>query len=244
MKEDHSDIWSDLLSDDDHATMKRARFGRRVGLGRSTAVLVIDAQNYMTGAPSANLQKRAANIPDVYPSACGDKGRDAIERIAELLDAAREHGAPVIYTQMELRRDGKDIGAYGRKRDLLDTEGWMLENSVGAAIVDAVKPAETDVVLVKKKPSAFFGTHLLSLLIDQNVDSVVVVGGSTSNCVRATVVDAASYNLRACVPYDGVFDRFDISHRVALFDIDRQYGDVTSCAALINHFTSSPGGVR
>jgi maleamate amidohydrolase len=53
-----------------------------------------------------------------------------------------------------------------------------------------------------------------------------VTGGSTSNCVRASAVDAASYNFRTIVVADSVFDRFEISHLTALFDLDRQYADV------------------
>jgi maleamate amidohydrolase len=49
-------------------------------------------------------------------------------------------------------------------------------------------------------------------------------------------VDAASYNYRTIVVEDCVFDRFDISHKVALFDIDRQYGDVVTSGEVIGYF--------
>jgi nicotinamidase-related amidase len=68
------------------------------------------------------------------------------------------------------------------------------------------------------------------MLIDRGVDSVLLAGGSTSNCVRATAVDAMSANLRVTVVEDGVFDRFERSHVTALFDLDRQYGDVRPAA--------------
>jgi nicotinamidase-related amidase len=89
------------------------------------------------------------------------------------------------------------------------------------------------VVVVKNKPSAFQGTPLLPILLDRGVDTLVVTGGSTSNCVRATVVDAASLNYRVIVPAECVFDRVDISHRIALFDIDRMYGDVVRLEDLV-----------
>jgi nicotinamidase-related amidase len=95
-------------------------------------------------------------------------------------------------------------------------------------------------VLVKKKPSAFFGTPLLGLLVDRGVDTVIVTGGSTSNCVRATAVDAVSYNFRTIVPEDCVFDRIDVSHRTALFDLDRQYADVVVSASLIERLRAGP----
>lgn len=227
-----AEIWADLLSEADRAVVERARFGRRIGLGVRAAVLVIDAQNYMVGPPAGSSHE--------YPSACGEPAVAAIVRLAPLLGAARAVGAPVVYTRFEVRRDGGDIGVYGRKRDLLETEGWCLEGSEGAEIVAALAPEPEDLVLVKKKPSAFFGTPLLGLLIDRGVDTVVVTGGSTSNCVRATAVDASSYNFRTAVVSDCVFDRIDLSHRVALFDLDRQYADVVDSEAAIDHF----GGLR
>ncbi|QEC50634.1 isochorismatase family protein [Baekduia soli] len=187
-------------------------------MGERCAVLVIDVQNYMVGPPPGSTH--------AYPSACGPVAERALQRIAPLLATARAAGAPVVYTRMELRRDGSDGGVYLRKREPLQTEGWLWEGSEGAAIHASVAPQHGDIVLVKRKPSAFFGTELMSLLVDRGIDTVVVTGGSTANCVRATAVDSASYNFRTVVVEDCVFDRFEVSHLVALFDLDRQYADV------------------
>lgn len=223
-----AEAWADLLSDDDRAVVERARFGRRIGMGERPAVLVIDAQNYMVGPPPGSSHE--------YPSACGAPALAAVGRLAPLLGVARASGVPVVYTRFEVRRDGADIGVYGRKRDMLETEGWCLEGSEGAEIVAGLAPEPGDIVLVKKKPSAFFGTPLLGLLVDRGVDTVVVTGGSTSNCVRATAVDASSYNFRTAVASDCVFDRIDLSHRVALFDLDRQYADVVDSKVVAGQF--------
>jgi len=216
--------WDHLLSQEDLQTVARARFGRRVGMGRRPAVVVIDAQKYMVG------DGRGAS--EQFPSACATASQ-ALERLSALLSAARRNGIPVIYTRFVLNRDGSDIGVYGRKRDLLDIDGWCLDGTTGAEIAGEVRPEPNDIVLVKKKPSAFLGTPLLGMLVDRGVDTVIVTGGSTSNCVRATAVDAASYNFRTLVAEDCVFDRIEISHDIALFDIDRQYGDVVESAGII-----------
>jgi nicotinamidase-related amidase len=68
----------------------------------------------------------------------------------------------------------------------------------------------------------------------------VVVGGATSNCVRATVFDASSFNFRTIVPADAVFDRQPISHAISLFDMDRQFADVTTSDAVIDVFKNLP----
>ena len=73
-------------------------------------------------------------------------------------------------------------------------------------------------------------------LIDRGVDTLVVLGGATSNCVRATVFDSASFNFRTIVPSDAVFDRLPISHAISLFDMDRQFADVTTSEAVVREF--------
>ncbi|HSU98845.1 MAG TPA: isochorismatase family protein, partial [Roseiarcus sp.] len=157
----------------------------------------------------------------------------AVDRIAAILHAARGARVPVFLTRFALDKSGADIGVYGRKRTLLQRPDWCLEGTEGAELLPEVGPREGDIVFTKKKPSGFFGTPLLSYLIDRAVDTVIVVGGATSNCVRATVFDSASYNFRTLVPHDAVFDRLPVSHAISLFDMDRQYADVITAAAVV-----------
>jgi len=84
----------------------------------------------------------------------------------------------------------------------------------------------------KEKPSAFHGTTLLAHLFRTGADGLVVVGCSTSGCVRATVVDGFSYNLPVLVVADATFDRSRISHDVALFDMNGKYAQVAMNADL------------
>src|SRR5207253_10770809 len=108
----------------------------------------------------------------------------------------------------------------------------------GAEIHASVKPKPSDIVLVKKRPSAFFGTLLNSTLVERRVDTLIITGGTTSNCVRATAVDAMSYNYHTIVVSDCVYDRVQISHETALFDLDRQYADVVKSDEVIKHLMS------
>jgi nicotinamidase-related amidase len=86
--------------------------------------------------------------------------------------------------------------------------------------------------------SAFFGTPLQAYLTELKVDTLIVVGGSTSNCVRATVVDGAQSNYRVLVPREAVFDRIPLSHAVSLFDMDRSSANVMSKDAVIQYLNS------
>ena len=98
-------------------------------------------------------------------------------------------------------------------------------------------PEPSDLVFTKKKPSSFHGTPLLPYLIDRAIDTLIVTGGATCNCVRATVFDAFSYNYRTIVPADAVFDRLPISHAINLFDMNRCSADVTDTEAVLAYFS-------
>ena len=143
----------------------------------------------------------------------------------------------MIFTQFVID-NAADMGVYGRKRMFLDIQNWCVTNTPGAAIEPSLVPRPGEIVLVKKKPSAFFGTPLASILIERGVDTLVVAGGSTSNCVRASVFDAASYNFRTIVVREAVFDRVQASHEMSLFDMDRQFADVMSIDEILGGITN------
>jgi maleamate amidohydrolase len=223
-----SSAWDKYLTDADRQVMERGGFGRRMGFGQRAAVIVIDCQNYMVGLRDRDDRR--------YPSRCGPGGWQAVDRIRPLLTAARAAVVPVFYSKFELAAGGDDIGVYGHKRDFLHSEYWCLENTVGAEIITEIEPQSVDTVFVKKKPSAFHATPLQGLLANRTIDTLVIVGGATSNCIRATVFDAAANNYRAIVPADCVFDRIQISHDISLFDMDRQFADVVNSEDVLRYF--------
>lgn len=232
MSEAAEQPWARYLDDADRAVLARGKFAQRMGFGERPAIVAIDCQRYMVGQ---------RGIQDArYPSSCGEIGWAAVDRIGQLLSAARAAAVPVFLTRFALDPDGADIGVYGRKRAFLQRPDWCLEGTPGAELLPEVGPEPGDIVFVKKKPSGFFGTPLLSYLVDRRVDTVIVVGGATSNCVRATVFDSASYNLRTIVPGDAVFDRLPISHAISLFDMDRQFADVMTTDDVIAQLQSLP----
>jgi maleamate amidohydrolase len=212
------ELWDSMLADRERERVVNAGFGHRCGIGERPALIIVDAQRYMVGPVETG-------DPVAYPASCGQAGRQALLNVAAVADAFRLHSWMVIYTRFELAPDGSDTSTHS-KFSLPRGEGWWLRGTRGSEIVPALAPLPGDVVITKSKPSAFQGTPLLSLLIDRRIDTLVVTGGSTSNCIRATALDGASLNYRIIVPAECVFDRIDVSHRVALFDIDRMYGDV------------------
>lgn len=219
--------WESYLSEEDRATLARGKWGQRQEPGRRPAVVSIDVQNYMVG--------QRGQDDGEYPFSCGGIGWAAVDASKEILSAARAAGAPVFYTRFALDPAGHDGGVFTRKVGKGVGEYAFVDGTLGSEFVAEVAPQPGDFAFVKKKVSAFHGTPLLSYLIDLRIDTLIVIGGSTSNCVRATVVDGSQYNFRVLVPQEAVFDRLPLSHAVSLFDMNRTYADVLPAAEVVKY---------
>ena len=149
--------------------------------------------------------------------------RDCLASTARVLAAARGAGVPVIHTRVEFAKDGSDGGIFVRKIG-------ALRHLFGAGplseLMPEVRPAEKELVITKQYASAFFGTSLASTLVARGIDTVVLVGVSTSGCIRATGVDAAQHGFIPLVVRDAVGDRTPETHDGNLFDLQAKYAEV------------------
>lgn len=225
-----SGTWREALPQDERAVLAKAGFGARSGLGARPAVLVIDVQYRTVGDEPLPIEQ---SIERFYRTSCGEAGWAAVGAIARLLAAARAAGVPVVYPHVA-PKGPIDAGRTGTKIPSL-----MEVPERGYAFVQEVAPQPGDLLIPKRHPSAFFGTPLVSYLVELGVDTVLLTGCTTSGCVRATAVDAASYNFRCAVVEEGVYDRSPTSHRVNLFDIDAKYGDVMALDAAVAYLDGS-----
>ncbi len=197
-------IWQDIK-----ASPGRARFG----FGAKAVLVNIDLQNAYT---------------------CTDRFKTAYEtdpaQLVHINGLARRFRAldwPVVWTRVAYMASGEDAGVWGTRTDTPDSLQNIKTGSERAqfdarADVDPVR----DVVYCKKMPSAFFETSLQSLLVWHQVDTVVITGGSTSGCVRATAVDALSRGYRTIVPEQCVADKHESYHFASLTDMMLKYADV------------------
>lgn len=202
----------DWLPAADRAVYERAGWGRRVGFGERAAVLVIDMCRYFT-------EPR-------YPYACPETGRPAVAAIADLLVTARAAKLPIIYTRQgdEHPYAAATAGRFADKIIPLDSS--FATEARPHEIVPEVAPHPEDVVLIKPKPSVFFGTQLESILTYFRVDTLIVTGVATSGCVRASVDHAFALNYRLIIPRECVADRARLPHEANLFDMDTATADV------------------
>ena len=232
-------VWDKFLTERDKAVFGAGGFGARAGFGKRPALLVIDVNRAFCGErpePILELIKR-------WRTSCGEESWVALEYIKRLIEAARAKGLPVLYTTGERRPDNWDAGSW-RWKSTRGEEPSRADNDLdGNEIVAMIAPAPKDIVIRKQKPSGFFGTNLASYLTLLGCDSVIVVGTTTSGCVRATVVDAFSLNYRVILAEEGCFDRSQASHAVSLCDMHAKYADVVPTAEILSYFERLPGGL-
>lgn len=190
------------------------RFGQATGFGRTPALIVIDFVNGFTD-------------PAILG---GGNIRPAVEATVPLLEAFRRHGLPVIFTRIVYADDGSDAGIWCQKVPRLRD---LTESAHASRVVDELTPRPGEIVIRKTQASAFFQTPLAGLLMLRGIDTLVVCGCTTSGCVRASVVDAVSSNLRTVVARDCVGDRALEPHAANLFDMGQKYADLLSVPAIV-----------
>jgi maleamate amidohydrolase len=195
---------------------ERAGIGHRLRRGDRPGVLVVDFSigftdpRYATGA---------------------DLSREVV-MTRRVLDVARDCGRPAYFTTIAYEPSLRDAGVWLQK---MPGMGTLIVGTAPVRLDERLARRDDEALIVKKGPSAFFGTNLSALLTADGVDMLVVCGATTSGCVRASVVDAIQYGFPVLVPRECVGDRATAPHDANLFDIDAKYGDVVSVEDVLDY---------
>ena len=157
-----------------------------IDLGR-TAVMVIDMQNaFVKKGGMFDLGGRG--VSHIQP---------VVETNRQIIGAARERNIKVVYVVHRLTPDGKEIGPLSRYRLNPKWEqpefkrGSILEGTWGTEIIDELKPREDEMVIVKRRFSAFHGTELDMMLKTFDIRWLVFTGVATNVCVESSLRDAS-----------------------------------------------------
>ncbi len=208
---------TERTSQSDAEFFQQRGFGLKIGFGERPALLVIDMLKAFTN-PQMTL---GANLDN------------EIEAIKPLIAVAHERDIPVIFSTVIYNDvDLKDAGIWALKMKGVAT---LRGDSDGVEIDPRLDFRKTDSLLVKKYASCFFGTDLVSRLLSRRVDTLIIVGCTTSGCVRATAVDAVQTGLRPMVVREAVGDRSAAAHEQSLFDLNAKYADVVSLAETLQY---------
>jgi biuret amidohydrolase len=157
-----------------------------------TALLIVDMQNDFLSPGS----------PKEVPA-----GLSIVPKLERMAVRCRNAGARVVYTVHAHRRDGSDLGLYGTRDPRLRDHECLVEGEAGSAIHPDIAPQGGDIVITKRRYSAFFGTDLDIVLRGLGIDTVIVGGITTENCCHATARDAMYRDYRVFLLSDGTATR-------------------------------------
>jgi nicotinamidase-related amidase len=204
------------IFDEVMANPARARFG----FGEKLAIINVDFQNAYT---------RIERYKTAYET---DPAQ--IEHVNRISALARAVAMPVVWSRVGYVEDASDAGVWGTRTNTPDSLQNIKYGSDRHAYDDRCDIHAGDTQFTKRMPSAFFETPLQSLLVWHKVDTVVITGGSTSGCVRATAVDALSRGYRTIVPLETTADKLASYHWANLTDLQLKYADVVPVAEVVD----------
>ncbi|GBR00871.1 isochorismatase family protein [Nguyenibacter vanlangensis] len=228
-------LWDRFLTERDRQVYAASGYGKRGGFGSRPALFIIDVQyNFCGDGPEDILDGLRT-----YRTHCGPEAWAAVAHIERLLLLAREKNLPIFYTESARRADLRDSGVQVGKNHR-GHEKTVIEGTHATRVVAPLAPRPQDYLIGKRKPSCFFGTLFMSQLNFLDVDTLILTGCTTSGCLRATAVDAYSYNFKTIIPEETAFDRFEASHAINLFDLNCKYADVIPTDDVAAYLSACP----
>lgn len=136
-----------------------------------------------------------------------------VPRAAALASAARERGDVVVFVHTEFRANGADVSPRNQGvTALFSMSDDYHEGSAKVELDPELRREPGDVVVTKRRASAFAGTDLDMVLRSSGVESVVVAGVATSAMVAATVYEAADRDYGVFVARDVCADPVEAVH--------------------------------
>lgn len=210
-----------------YAAVKANPTRKRFGFGKKPALINIDLQ-------------KAYTCVGEFATAYETDPRQ-LEYVNTLAAEFRSRGFPVVWTYVAYMESGEDAGVWGTRTNTPDSLQNIKVGSRRAELDDRlVIDRQRDIIINKRMASAFFETNLGSIFTFHGVDTVVVTGGSTSGCVRATAVDSLQRSFRTIVPEECVADKHEGPHFANLYDMALKYADVLSVEETLAQLRNVP----
>jgi nicotinamidase-related amidase len=159
-----------------------------------------------------------------------------LDYVNQLARAFRAKQFPVVWTYVAYMESGEDCGVWGTRTNTPDSLQNIKAGSRRSEFDDRLEiDRKSDIIINKRMASAFHETNLNSVFNFHKIDTVVVTGGSTSGCVRATVVDSLQRSFRTIVPEECVADKHESPHFANLYDMALKYADVVPVSEVLEY---------
>ena len=189
---------------------------------KKTALLIIDMQKGFV-EPEAAL--------------CVPTAKATIPAINSVIHKCRAEGAKIIWVKRQYAADGSDVEIPRRKA--LEESGLLGVLAPGTTGINSPEdaegrePLEGDTTIIKPRFSSFLKTGLDEMLRSEGIDTIIVTGTTTPNCIRATAFDGISYDYRTIVVSDCCSSKTEEIQRVNMEDMARVGAEIVDSGELI-----------
>ncbi|MFC1867493.1 cysteine hydrolase family protein [Thermodesulfobacteriota bacterium] len=198
-----------------------------------SAIVVVDMQNAFVNQ-GGMFDLRGF---DISPS------QQIIDPIGKILDAARKRRLKVIYIVHVLSPDLHEVGSsdpfwYKSVKIYRETPEWadkfIIRDTWGVKIIDALKPQDSDIIIEKPRFSAFFGTNFDIILKSLDVKNLFFTGCATNICVEASIRDAANLGYFPVLVSDATVNNGPpFMQEATIFNVKLCFGWVTDTDSLL-----------
>ena len=200
----------DKMTEDLEENYSKAKYHSPQKYGEKLAVIFVDFAN--------------AYFDEDSPLFGGEGCQNALDNSKRLLSFCRNHtNIPIVFSEVKYKNGGENGGTFYKKVPALAS---FDEGKHSQKTHQDLKTINSDIIITKQFPSAFFKTDLETILKQKGVDTLLITGVTTSGCIRATCIDSISSDFVTLVVSDAVGDRAVEPHQANLFDMSAKYADL------------------
>ncbi|MGN6605097.1 MAG: cysteine hydrolase family protein [Ginsengibacter sp.] len=157
--------------------------------------------------------------------------------LQKAIDSARKNNVPVIYVVVGFRKDYPEVSSANKMFTNITASGRKMDEETSYKVADEVSPQDGELVVIKKRVSAFTGSDLEVILRAKEIKHLVLTGVATSGVVLSTLREAADKDYRLTVLSDCCADREEEVQRVLLTKVFPRQADVLTTDEWISSFS-------
>jgi len=153
---------------------------------------------------------------------------NAVAQAVKALEAGRKAGMVVIFSKVAFRPGYPEVSAFNPVFAMIKEKKFLPSES--SRLLPLMIPRDQELVVDKKRFSAFCGSDLELLLRAQNVKNLIIAGISTSGVILSTFCEAADKDYQMTILSDACADPQDALHQELTTDLFPRSAKVNTVA--------------
>ena len=194
-------------------------FSGKLGFGNKPALLIRD----LTVAFTDPNSKLSFNL------------KNQIESTIQIIEEVKKHQLPIIFSRTIYDSNNPFSQMWGKKFPSLQV---LDESSTWVAIHDKLSKYSFDLINSTPYITDLYQSSVEKLLLENDVDTLILAGATTSGSIRATAIEAFQKGYHVVIPREAVGDRSEAIEHVALLDLNSRYADVVDITEVLDYVKS------